>query len=100
MDISCGYGEQPWKVIILSLFVVILFGFLYLILDGLKTDINIAIRWHDYFVFSLRNFVTLGLPDIKPFTFVIKTLSSIEAAFGIGLFALLMYSFGRRLTGR
>lgn len=101
MDISCGYGEQPWKVIFLSLAAVTLFGFLYWILDGLATDVkDMAIRWYDYFVFSLRNFVALGLSDLKPFTFVIKVLSSIEAAFGIGLFSLLMYSFGRRLTGR
>jgi len=100
MDLSCGYGEQPWKVIIISMLIVIGFGFGYWILDGIETDINIAIRWYDYFVFSLRNFVTLGLTDLKPVTLIIKILSSFEAASGIGLFALLMYSFGRRLTGR
>ena len=100
MDFSCGYGEQPWKVIIISMLIVMGFGVGYWILDGLETDINIAIRWYDYFVFSLRNFVTLGLSDLKPVTLIIKVISSFEAASGIGLFALLMYSFGRRLTGR
>ena len=100
MDVSCGYGEHPWKVLILALAVVVVFGLFYWFFGGIKPEIESdPISWSDNFIFSLRCFVTLAFPDLNPATFPVKILSSIEAALGVSLFALLMFSLGKRLTG-
>jgi uncharacterized protein YjbI with pentapeptide repeats len=94
MDITCGYGEQPWKVFIIALAAVVGFGFIYWGLGGIGSTC-----WSDNFVFSLRSFVTMAFSDLSPTTLTVKILSAVEAAFGVSLFALLMYSLGRRMTG-
>ena len=94
MDISCSYGEQPLKVPFISLAIVIGFGFVYWEFGGIEST-----NWSDNFIFSLRNFVTMAFSDISPVTFTAKILSAIEAALGISLLALLMYSLGKRITG-
>ena len=100
MDISCGYGEQPWKVFILAVIVPILFGFVYWGFEGIQSTVEPgSINWYDYFVFSLRSFVTLAFADMNPASILTKILSTLEAAFGVSLFALLMYSLGRRISG-
>ena len=100
MDLSCGYGEHPWKVIILALSIVLSFGIIYWLLGGIKPEFeDTTIIWSDYFIFSLRCFVTLAFPDLNPANTSVKILSSMESGIGISFFALLMYSLGRRLTG-
>jgi hypothetical protein len=100
MDVSCGYGEHPWKVLILATFLPIIFGFIYWGFGGIElAKEGSIINWYDSFIFSLRSFVTLAFADISPGSILIKILSSLEAAFGVSLFALLMYSLGRRITG-
>lgn len=99
LDVSCGYGEHPWKVFIISLVIIILFGFVYLLCGGIKSDNPIS--WSDNFIFSLRCFVALSFSDLNPNPEVplVKIASGIESAIGISLFGLIMYSLGRRLTG-
>jgi uncharacterized protein YjbI with pentapeptide repeats len=100
MDVSCGYGEQPWKVLILAVIIPISFGFVYWGLEGIQSTVEpVLINWYDYFVFSLRSFVTLAFADMNPASILTKILSTLEAAFGVSLFALLMYSLGRRISG-
>jgi len=94
IDITCGYGEHPWKVFVLALALVVGFSFIYWGLGGIEST-----SWSDNFVFSLRSFVTMAFSDLTPATFAAKILSGIEAAFGVSLFALLMYSLGKRMTG-
>lgn len=99
MDISCGYGEQPGKVFFLIFGIVMLFGFIYLFLGGIKTADNMDVDWYDNFIFSLGAFVTLGFPDLIPETYFIRIISCVEYAVGVSFFALLMYSLGQRITG-
>lgn len=73
---------------------VVGFSFIYWGLGGIEST-----SWSDNFVFSLRSFVTMTFSDLTPATFTAKILSGIEAAFGVSLFALLMYSLGKRMTG-
>jgi hypothetical protein len=99
MDISCGYGEQPGKVFVMIFGIVMLFGFIYLFLGGIKTADNMDVDWYDNFVYSLGASVTMGFPDLNPGTYFARIISSIEYAVGVSLFALLMYSLGQRITG-
>ena len=94
MDISCSYGEQPFKVLLIALAIVVGFSFIYWELGGIEST-----SWSDNFIFSLRSFVTMAFSDISPVTLTAKILSAIEAALGISLLALLMYSLGKRITG-
>ena len=94
MDATCGYGEHPWKVFILALTIVTGFSFVYWGLGGINSTC-----WTDNFIFSLRSFVTMAFSDLTPTTLTAKILSSIEAGFGVSLFALLMYCLGRRMSG-
>lgn len=94
MDISCSYGEQPLKVLFIALAIVVGFSFIYWELGGIEST-----SWSDNFIFSLGSFVTMAFSDISPVTLTAKILSAIEAALGISLLALLMYSLGKRITG-
>lgn len=94
MDVSCGYGEQPWKVFTLALAIVIAFGFIYWVSEGIESASP-----SDNFIFSSRSLVTMAFSDLTPANFAANILSSIEAGLGVSLFALLMFSLGKRITG-
>lgn len=94
LDITCSYGEQPWKVLLLTIGTVALFSLVYW-LSGLVNSLFFS----DNIVFSLGSFVTLTFTGLEASNVIARLLMCIEAALGVSLFALLMYSLGRRMGG-
>lgn len=89
MDLTCGYGERPRRVVGSSLGVVVAFGLLYYALgvggDSLLQNL----------VFSTESFVTLvlGSPDLS--TPYANLLTSAEAFLGAYFIALFVFALTR-----
>lgn len=94
MDHSCCYGERPWQIFFVTLVIVILFGWAYWLMKAITSSML-----EDNLVFSLGTFVNLTFSSMEAKGICAQFLASFEAGVGIALFALLMYSLGRRMTG-
>jgi len=94
LDITCQYGERPWRVFFLTLGTVLVFGILHLAFGSIASKLV-----EDNMLFSLGSFVTITFPGLEATNLFARFLTCVEAAIGISLFALLMYSLGRRMSG-
>jgi uncharacterized protein YjbI with pentapeptide repeats len=95
-NLSCGYGERPFRAVTSSLFTVFMFGVLYAAAD---VDLRTTEQLLSYVVFSLQIFVTLifgTIPDFQSET--IRFLSSLEAFMGAFLIALFVFSLTRSVN--
>ena len=108
VDIFCGYGERPIKVIIFSLLVIVLFATLYFFSglsfsgESLAFDSNIGF-WENikiYFTalyFSVVTFTTLGYGDLAPIG-IARALAALEAFLGSFTLALFVVVFVKKMT--
>ncbi|MBD2533449.1 pentapeptide repeat-containing protein [Nostoc flagelliforme FACHB-838] len=97
-ELSCGYGEQPFRVIACSAVILLVFPFLYALVGGVINTSGQPLRWVDYFHYSLAAFSTIGFPDLVPASDVAKLLTSLEALLGIASLSLLMFALGNRIS--
>ena len=126
LRLTCGYGEKPYRVIWISLFIVIIFAILYYY-NGIKfmeTDIltaknslnltsqNATIIKHNLSISSIDidykndfllclytsviTFTTLGYGDVHPLGWS-RLFASIEAVIGIFITALFIFVFTRKM---
>ena len=107
VDLFCGYGERPYRVILFSLLTILLFSFAYFLLgitdgeklirigqDPIDTDI------HEFFsclYFSVVTFTTLGYGDLTPVGFS-RIFSAMEAFIGSFTLALFVVVFVKKMT--
>lgn len=93
-DITCGYGETPFRTLAWALVILLLFPILYRFSGGI-TGVQ---SWLDYFNYSLGAFTTIGFESFQAETPVAQTLTSLEALLGISILALLMFTLGNRVN--
>ncbi|TQV85512.1 ion channel [Aliikangiella coralliicola] len=108
VDIFCGYGERPLKVIAFSLIVIVLFATLYFFSglsfsgESLAFDPSMSF-WENikiYFTalyFSVVTFTTLGYGDLAPIG-VARALAALEAFLGSFTLALFVVVFVKKMT--
>lgn len=108
VDIFCGYGESPARVILFSLILIIIFATLYFFSglsfsgDSLAFDKNSSL-WENikiYFsalYFSVVTFTTLGYGDLAPIG-VARALAALEAFLGSFTLALFVVVFVKKMT--
>lgn len=108
VDLFCGYGEQPMRVVIFTCAVLVLFTIMFFI-SGLSyngehiafdKDANFSKNINDLLscaYFSIVTFTTLGYGDITP-TGISRLLASIEALFGSFTLALFVVVFVKKMT--
>jgi uncharacterized protein YjbI with pentapeptide repeats len=110
------YGDSPWRVVITSNAIIMLFGVLYPLFGGMQLtgeegqviafDTLLTVpelpTWMDILLsnlyFSAVTFTTLGYGDIRPSGPVSQALASIESFLGAALLALLVAVLARRIT--
>ncbi len=108
VEISCGYGERPLRIVSISMLVILLFSFLFFfsgisylgntisfsIDNSLSENINV---FFNSLYFSIVTFTTLGYGDITPVG-ISKVFTSIEALLGGFILALFVVVFVKKMT--
>jgi len=105
-DMLCEYGENPWRIGLWAGAVVLLFAVLYFILDWIAPEpVTLALMAGaprfplEYVTFSFASLAAMNFVRIEPASTLGVLLASIEAVVGVALFALFMYTMGRRMSG-
>lgn len=102
IDLLCGYGETPWKVIVSA--VVIIFGFAlyYFLLEAAAPSPAISsnavhqLTVREAVYFSFVTFTTLGYGDYRPIPCA-QPVAMCEAFIGAFMIALFVLVFGRKM---
>ena len=96
-DLSCGYGELPWRTLICSACIVTIFALIFAMTGWIKVDSQRADLGASL-LFSLGAFTTLGLEGFKVACWGAQLLAALEAIIGVSLLALFMFALGNRLS--
>jgi len=97
-----GYGEQPVKVIISAISIILIFTFLFMSSGINDTSIGGSTSniFLDCVYFSTVTFTTLGYGDFRPLEGWSRIFAGSEAFIGALMMALFVYTFARRTGGR
>lgn len=108
VDIFCGYGERPLRVILFSLAFILICGIAYFFLgvsDGGKIVVlnyqsslaNNLLNFSKSLYFSVVTFTTLGYGDLVPIG-ISRLIAAIEAFAGSFTLALFVVVFVKKMT--
>ena len=97
-ELTCGYGERPWRTIAWALATIFVFPVLYMGSNGVVLATGGPMSWLDYLNYSFGAFTTTGFPNFATVNSLAQTLTSMEALLGISLLALLMFTLGHRIS--
>jgi len=108
VDFSCGYGERPLRIVILSAMVILLFTGIFFMTglnySGEIIQISFNASFEENIVallnalyFSVVTFTTLGYGDILPIG-ISKLFAGIEALLGGFILALFVVVFVKKMT--
>ncbi len=99
-----GYGEQPVKVIISAMSIILIFTFLFMSSGisstGIGSSLSISKNFLDCVYFSTVTFTTLGYGDFRPLEGWGRIFAGTEAFIGALMMALFVYTLARRTGGR
>lgn len=108
VDMFCGYGERPIRVVMFSLIAIITFGVLYSVIGIHDGGVVMKLQAKHSFsenlmqlltclYFSVVTFTTLGYGDLIPFG-LSRLLAAIEAFIGSFTLALFVVVFVKKMT--
>lgn len=103
MDISCGYGEKPHRIVISSLVTIFVFAILFRLVDGiaLSADPLAALTWSGYLYYSAITFTTVGYGDIIPrASSFFRLMAATEGFLGAFLTGLFIFTLARKYSAR
>lgn len=105
-DALCEYGENPWRLGLWAAGIVLSFGVAYFLLDWISPEpITLAFSAGtprpplEYLTFSFASLAAMNFVRIEPASTLGAFLASLQAVLGVSLFALFMYTLGRRMSG-
>ncbi|MBN1353824.1 MAG: two pore domain potassium channel family protein, partial [Candidatus Omnitrophica bacterium] len=103
MDILCGYGEKPYRVILSSAAIISVYAFLFLALNSVtyaqSSSYKLAIG--DYIYYSIVTFTTVGYGDFVPRpSSLFRLLAASEAFVGAFMIGLFIFTLARRYSAR
>jgi uncharacterized protein YjbI with pentapeptide repeats len=98
MEVSCGYGEKPWRSAGLAIAVILLFPLFYMASGGVQLAGNVPPGLLDYWIYSLGALVTLTFPRFLLTNPLAEFLTGIEGLIGVAILALLMFTLGNRIS--
>lgn len=107
VDIFCGYGESPLRVVLFSLAFILICAFGYFFLGTAAQNpiypsitsgaLGLALEFMNAIYFSVVTFTTLGYGDIAP-TGVARFIAAFEAFLGSFTMALFVVVFVKKMT--
>ena len=103
MNILCGYGEKPYRIILSALCCILGFAFLYSILGAIEYPASPGTQpgWVDYIYYSTITYTTVGYGDFvpKPYS-AYRMLAATEAFLGVFLAGLFVFTLARKYSAR
>lgn len=90
-----GYGERPWRLALVMVANILVFGTLQYWLDGLPGK-----AWWEDVYFSGITFLTVGYGDLAPVAMLPRLLAVLEGAAGIATFGMLIAAATKKIMYR
>jgi len=103
MNILCGYGEKPYRIVLSALAAILLFAFLYASFHMVENTVapGSPLGWSDYIYYSTITFTTVGYGDFIPRPFApFRLLAACEAFLGVFLTGLFIFTLARKYSAR
>jgi hypothetical protein len=108
VDLFCGYGEKPLRVVLFSLSLVFVCAILYFLVGIRQGDIEIGfdlsqglldnvLEFFSCLYFSVVTFTTLGYGDLTPIG-AVRPIAAVEAFSGSFTMALFVVVFVKKMT--
>ena len=108
VDLFCGYGEEPARVVILSLLTIFSFALIFFFIGITDGSTNIQFTFSQTWLENLKNFfytlyfsvvtfTTLGYGDLAPMGWT-RAFAAIEAFLGSFILALFVVVFVKKMT--
>ena len=95
-DLLWGYGEKPWRLALVMLLNIVLFGSILYAIDGLPGNKTF---W-EYVYFSGITYLTVGYGDLAPDPGLARLISVVNAGTGIATFGMLIASVTKKVMYR
>ena len=96
-EYSCGYGERPFRTVIVAAATILLFAILYWLSGGIATE-GRDIYGYEYILYSLSVFSTISFDRFQIIKPIAEVLASIETLVAVSFLALLMFALGNRIS--
>ena len=103
MNILCGYGEKPYRIVLSAAAAIAFFALLYGVLGSVERPCNpsYVMRWYDYIYYSTITFTTVGYGDFVPKQAgVLKLLAAFEGFCGVFMTGLFIFTLARKYSAR
>ena len=103
MNILCGYGEKPYRIVLSAISAILLFALAYFSLDAVESTVaqNCVMKWPDYIYYSTITFTTVGYGDFIPKPHVLfRLLAAAEAFTGVFMTGLFVFTLARKYSAR
>ena len=103
MNLLCGYGEKPSRIVLSSISTIFLFALIYFTFNAVQSSVGQenVLKWSDYLYYSAVTFTTVGYGDLipKPYAFF-RLLAATEAFLGVFLAGLFIFTLARKYSAR
>jgi len=103
MNMLCGYGEKPHRIVFSSFFVIMLYAAIYFILKAIiyNPSSRDVVRIWDYIYYSVITFTTVGYGDFIPKAALhFRFLAASEAFIGAFMIGLFIFTLARKYSAR
>lgn len=97
VELLCGYGEIPRRVLGWGLFALLVFPLLYWFSAGVGMDGVASLKVEDYIIFSLGAFTTIDLAGLEAVGMAGRLLTSLEALTGLFITGLALFVLGNKI---
>lgn len=103
MNILCGYGEKPHRIVLSAIFTILAFASVQFFLKGIENSStpSYILKWSDYLYYSTITFTTVGYGDFIPkASSLFRLLAATEAFLGVFLTGLFIFTLARKYSAR
>ncbi len=103
MNILCGYGEKPYRIIVSSFFTILSYALIYYLLNAIRLSEleSYKLTIGDYIYYSVITFTTVGYGDFIPKAIpFFRLLAATEAFIGTFMIGLFIFTLARKYSAR